>query len=207
MSLKSKIGEFLQNIRTKRRISSIVSKHPLLKDAFSVPSHVTVEERYVLFTLAENKTRILEIGSYVGCSACCFGAQTAAQGAGKIFCIDTWNNDAMTEGGKDTFVSFKQNTKNFQEYIVPVRGFSTEVVPQVRQMVDSLDLLFIDGDHSYEGAKADWEMYKGFLRSGSVVIFHDYGWADGVVRVIDEDVKPLIKSHDSLPNMWWGTIR
>ncbi len=37
----------------------------------------------------------------------------------------------------------------------------------------SLDFLFIDGDHSYEGVKCDWEMYSPLVRPGGVVAFHD----------------------------------
>jgi cephalosporin hydroxylase len=38
---------------------------------------------------------------------------------------------------------------------------------------ERLDLLFIDGDHSYAGVKADFEMYCGFVRTGGVIGFHD----------------------------------
>lgn len=37
----------------------------------------------------------------------------------------------------------------------------------------SIDLLFIDGDHSYEGVKKDFEMYGGLVRSGGMIAFHD----------------------------------
>jgi len=36
-----------------------------------------------------------------------------------------------------------------------------------------LDLLFVDGDHSYEGVRADFEMYVPFVRPGGMVAFHD----------------------------------
>lgn len=36
-----------------------------------------------------------------------------------------------------------------------------------------LDLLFIDGDHSFEGVKSDYELYSGFVRPGGVIAFHD----------------------------------
>ena len=36
-----------------------------------------------------------------------------------------------------------------------------------------LDLLFIDGDHTYEGVKADFELYSGFVKPGGVIAFHD----------------------------------
>lgn len=36
-----------------------------------------------------------------------------------------------------------------------------------------VDFVFIDGDHAYEGAKKDFEMYGGLVRPGGVVAFHD----------------------------------
>lgn len=37
----------------------------------------------------------------------------------------------------------------------------------------SIDLLFIDGDHSYEGVKKDFEMYSPLVRKGGLIAFHD----------------------------------
>jgi predicted O-methyltransferase YrrM len=36
-----------------------------------------------------------------------------------------------------------------------------------------LALLFIDGDHSYEGAKADFDRWSAFVRPGGHVLLHD----------------------------------
>jgi predicted O-methyltransferase YrrM len=36
-----------------------------------------------------------------------------------------------------------------------------------------LDLLFIDGDHSYDGVKSDFEMYSPLVREAGIVAFHD----------------------------------
>lgn len=36
-----------------------------------------------------------------------------------------------------------------------------------------IDFLFIDGDHTYEGVKADFEMYSGLVRPGGLIVFHD----------------------------------
>lgn len=38
---------------------------------------------------------------------------------------------------------------------------------------DGLDFIFIDGDHSYEGVRQDWEMYAPLVRAGGCVAFHD----------------------------------
>jgi predicted O-methyltransferase YrrM len=36
-----------------------------------------------------------------------------------------------------------------------------------------LDVLFIDGDHSYEGVKKDFGLYQSFVRPGGLIIMHD----------------------------------
>jgi cephalosporin hydroxylase len=36
-----------------------------------------------------------------------------------------------------------------------------------------IDFLFIDGDHTYEGVKRDFEMYSPLVRAGGLVAFHD----------------------------------
>jgi predicted O-methyltransferase YrrM len=56
-----------------------------------------------------------------------------------------------------------------------------------------LELLFVDGDHSYEGAKADFERWGAFVRPGGHLLFHDavdaggYGNVyPGVARLVGE---------------------
>lgn len=56
-----------------------------------------------------------------------------------------------------------------------------------------LALLFIDGDHSYEGAKADFDRWSAFVRPGGHVLLHDavdtggYGNVyPGVARLVGE---------------------
>jgi predicted O-methyltransferase YrrM len=36
-----------------------------------------------------------------------------------------------------------------------------------------VDFLFIDGDHTYEGARRDFELYSPFVKPGGIVAFHD----------------------------------
>jgi predicted O-methyltransferase YrrM len=48
-----------------------------------------------------------------------------------------------------------------------------------------IDLLFIDGDHSYEGCRSDIEAWLPHVRRGAWVAFHDSGW-EGVARAIAE---------------------
>ena len=38
---------------------------------------------------------------------------------------------------------------------------------------NEVDFLFLDGDHSYEGVKRDFEMYSPLVRRGGIVALHD----------------------------------
>jgi predicted O-methyltransferase YrrM len=38
---------------------------------------------------------------------------------------------------------------------------------------EKLDVLFIDGDHSYEGIRADFERYAPLVREGGIIALHD----------------------------------
>lgn len=48
---------------------------------------------------------------------------------------------------------------------------------------DSLDLLFIDGDHTYKGVKQDYEMYSKYVRKGGLIVFHDINDTDYHKRI------------------------
>ncbi len=182
-------------------------RHPYLKKAFNINSHLTIEEKIQLYKISRNLNFIAEIGSFTGASANCFLAHEKHSKNKKVICIDTWNNDAMSEGLRDTWDEFCTNTNNISQKIIPIRGYSNEVVQKVSNITKYFDLLFIDGDHSYEGVKRDWENYKSFLKPSSIIVFHDYGWASGVKRVVHEDVIHTVSISHYLPNMWWGVVK
>lgn len=58
--------------------------------------------------------------------------------------------------------------------LIPVAGRSQE--PEVIRAAASyapFDWVFIDADHQYEAAKADWENYSPMVKPGGAVAFHD----------------------------------
>jgi len=58
----------------------------------------------------------------------------------------------------------------------------------------TLDVAFIDGDHSYEGASADLRLVSAFSRPGTIVIFHDTVACEGVRRLWQRSMRTgLIK--------------
>jgi predicted O-methyltransferase YrrM len=60
--------------------------------------------------------------------------------------------------------------------------------PRTREKVveelgdEQLDFLFIDGDHSYEGVRADFELYSGLVREGGIIALHDINPDQGPTR-------------------------
>lgn len=50
----------------------------------------------------------------------------------------------------------------------------------------SIDMAFIDGDHSYLSTIDNYKIIKGFLHSKSVVIFDDIYWSDGMTKAWEE---------------------
>lgn len=72
-----------------------------------------------------------------------------------------------------------------------IKRFSYESEAQQETGRKRYDLLIIDGDHSYEGVKLDYEVYLPFVKAGGFVIIDDYtspSWPD-VTRYVDETVK------------------
>jgi predicted O-methyltransferase YrrM len=61
-----------------------------------------------------------------------------------------------------------------------------------REWSAPIDFIFIDGDHAYEAAKADWQAWSRYVRVGGIVALHDAlpsQWtspADGPVRLVRE---------------------
>ena len=208
MNFKKKLALNIREILKSINIS--ISKLYLtnISKSLLIKSDLTIKERKKLHELAVGKNIIMEIGSYKGASACCFGSalKNGFYKNKKIICIDTWTNVAMSEGKLSTEKDFKKNTLAFKEFIYPIKGYSNKVLENVQELSDYADLIFIDGDHSYKGVKQDWELYKRFLKTGAIIIFHDYGWAEGVQKIINEVVINQVSEYDQSENMWWGVI-
>jgi len=59
-----------------------------------------------------------------------------------------------------------------------------------------IDVLFIDGDHSYEGVKLDFELYSKLLNDKGVIFIHDTDESYGRELIISEDAKKDFHSFD-----------
>jgi predicted O-methyltransferase YrrM len=167
-------------------------------------THMTRAEKLKLYKLGSTCRggTYVEIGSYLGASSG-FLAAAAKRRNARLFCVDTWNNDAMSEGPRDTYAAFCRNIERFGGVVTPLRMHSVAAAAKVSP---SVDLIFFDGDHSYEGVRADVEAWLPKVKDGALVVFHDVGWAEGVRRVIADSVEPVALRSGSLPNLYWAWI-
>lgn len=169
-------------------------------------THLTQQEKLQLVKLAAgvDGNVFLEIGSYLGASSCFIaeGIRNSSN-SGSLYCVDTWENDAMSEGKRNTYDDFLHNTSKCRQLITVLRGHSIEVA---ESFPNKIDFIFFDGDHSYEGIKADFNAWFPKLSDGALMVFHDVGWAEGVQKVIEQDARRNVENEGRLPNMWWGWV-
>jgi predicted O-methyltransferase YrrM len=118
----------------------------------------------------------VEIGSARGKSACYIGLALQENRRGRLYAIDphrpTKWNDA---GAVDTFEMMSNNLAalGVSEYVSVLRAYSEDAA---RDWSRPIDMVFIDGDHSYEGVKRDWELFVPYVKPFGVVVFHDTIW-------------------------------
>ncbi len=136
-------------------------------------SHTTNAERLALFELARwlpPQARALEIGSHIGSSAL-FLCAGLSRISGSLICVDTWMNETMPDGAKDTLPEFSANTREYAAMITPVRKFSNTLTAQ--DIGGPLDFALIDGDHSEQGVRSDFALLEGWIKPGGYIAFHD----------------------------------
>lgn len=140
----------------------------LIDDPFFVAGQKKSEIVPLLNSVAEKQPKyICEIGSALGGTL--FLLATAARPDATIVSIDLQLPIARSK----VYEHFSRGSQRLHQ----IRGnsHSPEVMNRLRSLLDgqSLDLLFIDGDHSYEGVKHDFEMFSPLVRAGGLIAFHD----------------------------------
>ena len=142
--------------------------------------------------------KMAEIGCYVGDSTEIFLPRVKW-----CFCIDPWENgydpnDGASEGIEMSIVEkqfnqLRNNYDNFTKY----KCKSNEAA----YIFDDgfLDLVYIDGLHTYDGVKNDIELYKSKIKKGGYLAGHDYGSKHflGVKDAVDEFCTPDATFKDS----------
>jgi predicted O-methyltransferase YrrM len=87
-------------------------------------------------------------------------------------------------------------------------------LPETEQVVrnilkdNELDFLFIDGDHTYEGVRADFTMYSPLVREGGLIAFHDIAESGGSREVhrLWEELKPNYRHSEFIHRTGSGAM-
>lgn len=157
-------------------------------------------ELLLLSKFAKNcKTDILEIGAFKGLSTIIMAQNTNKY----VFTIDPFFYDTKKEFLENIK---KTNTKN----IILLEGTTANQIKKLENI--NFDLIFIDGDHTYEGVLTDFKLLYPILNSNGLMVFHDSNpnrkkIADGAVTLIKEKVintKKYFKEFGFCESITWA---
>lgn len=178
----------------------------IIDKAFGLYMPQVREEILELATMVNYRRRfrkdynILEIGTKFGGTFLIWNEIVGGQG--HCFSIDMC--DGGLHGGigdermdeRDRWFEEQYNTPKF------IRGNSHDLETLdflLRRMdnnaVGLFDFIFIDGDHSYEGVKQDFEMYEPFCKPNGLIAFHD---------IVDS---PRHRERGVYVNQFWNEVK
>lgn len=156
-------------------------------DLYFPPSLSRLESKYVAFStwmdhvpfgydlVAELQPQLLvELGTAQGMSYFTF-CQSMRENdiEGLCYAVDTWEGDEHTGKYGGTFWDDVQrhNRENYLGFSYLLRMYFKEALDQFAD--DSIDLLHIDGFHTYEAVAEDFASWYPKVKPGGIILFHD----------------------------------
>lgn len=156
-------------------------------------------EGFALMRLAasgEGVGEIVEIGSFMGRSTAWLALGSMRAGREQVHAIDHFEGSPEHQQGQkwevaeivqtgSTLGAFRSNIEKagVGSHVEPIVSSSVEAAATWTRPVR---LLFIDGDHSYEESRADFEAWARFVVPRGYIAFHDIGSWEGVTRFFGE---------------------
>lgn len=129
---------------------------------------------HILYDISESynpnyKINYLEIGCYAGASACLLLQRSNTN----VISIDIGHPISRSVVMDNVN---KLNVKNNNFYYIEGNSHDHNVQNQLNEILnnDKVDILFIDGDHSYDGVKMDFDIYSKYVKEGGYIVFDDY---------------------------------
>jgi len=146
-----------------------------------IPGWIEEKEGKALYFIAKNIKNgyIVEIGSFLGKSTILLGLGSRDGNKEKIFTVDPHKGTKtnLTWNILNTYPFFISNIKryNLDDLVIPIIMKSEEVNDKWR--FEPIKLLFIDGEHTYQGVKKDIELWTPYLAINGIIAVHDFIWS------------------------------
>lgn len=142
--------------------------------ASSAYSQTSLSERQCLRKYATGKNKIVEIGVFEGVNTKNF--REVMKPDGLIIAVDPY---PRTLGGLLGFGWIRRIAHSEVEDVsrgnviwLETLGHLAPTAEKVKSQLP-IDFIFIDGDHSYEGLRGDWEAWSDCIEPGGIVALHD----------------------------------
>lgn len=155
------------------------------------PPSWTMHTPYAMWLIDVLRPRtFVELGAFKGTSYCAFcQAVKELQVETKCFAVDTWQGDPHSNFyGDEVFQDLKaHHDEHYAAFSTMVRKDFDSALPDFED--GSIDLLHIDGFHTYEAVKHDFETWLPKVSDRGVILFHDISVQEkdfGVWRFWDE---------------------
>lgn len=159
---------------------------PDLARAFSIPSWLGRQEALALASSCyslPSRAVIVEVGSFLGKSAILLAGARKRRGIGRVHCIDPFDasGDAFSlpvyraladADTRSLLERFRANIHQagLTEWVEVHEGTAASIAAG---WTEPIDMLFLDGDQSPEGARLAYDLWAGFLKVGGIIALHN----------------------------------
>lgn len=174
--------------------------------ALSVQGWMRPAELTWLAERAQERERIVEVGSWMGRSTLALALHTE----GTVWAVDTWGgtpdeqaHNIVLRGKPEDWLrrEFDRNTAAVKN-ISPMPCPSVDAAASFAACGAKFDMVFLDGAHDYENVRADILAWRPLLKKTGLLCGHDYSNSfPGVVRAVRE----LVQNVRAVPgtSIWY----
>jgi predicted O-methyltransferase YrrM len=150
----------------------------------NMEGHTFHHHYHILYDIGEKyedrHINYVEIGCFAGASACLMLQRPNTN----VISIDLGHPISQDLA--------KRNVEKFNvlgNSFVYLQGDSQtrEMVGNLASLISDIDILFIDGDHSYSGVINDFSFYRSMVKPGGYIVFDDYNDSE-----FSPEVKPAV---------------
>jgi predicted O-methyltransferase YrrM len=166
----------------------------MIEDYSNSIGDLDYKDLYTFVVEKYNNTEFVEIGSFRGTSAVFMAVQILNKNKNiKLNCIDPWEDtdeakltqpERVEEVNKNgLYFDFIKNIEKVKDYINPIR--SSSFVASNNFKNESVDFVFVDGDHSYQAVLMDLKLWWPKLKNGGIMAGHDF-WASQIRKAVED---------------------